>query len=148
MKSIFIVMTIVWSLGSFAQEDAESRVERIASLRMNVESVLNIEHYKADEHATIKAYFSELSALTEDLGLYSKYRRRFNRFLRNDGVESFCKSAYLDKGRWNTLVQNCTKNNFFLCSEEVRIYPEHKAALKAQLDEDNKTQLERLAICQ
>lgn len=148
MKYLITFLILTMSIGCFGQENAESRTEKLSLMKADLEAILNSKPYKTDEHAKIKAYFVELGSLIEDLQLSSRYRKRFNRFLRNAGVETFCQTAYLEKKLWNELVGNCTMNNFFLCTEEVKIYPEKKAAMKELVDNDYKTQLETLPACQ
>lgn len=148
MKHLITFIFLTISVGCFGQENAESRTEKLSVKKSELEAILNNKPYKAEEHTKIKAYFAELGSFVEDLQLYSKYRRRFNQFLRNAGVETFCQTAYLEKKSWDELVRNCTKNNFFLCTEEVKTYSEQKAAMKELAESDIKSQLETLPDCQ
>ena len=99
MKTLLIIFTLGIAFSSFAQQDVASRSETLASLKVNLESVLDKGPYKAAEHAKIKAYFSELESLNQDLSDYPKYLRRFNQYLRTNGVDSFSKSTRLDQKR-------------------------------------------------
>lgn len=148
MKHLITFLILTLSMACFGQENAESRTEKLSVMKSDVEAVLNTTPFKSEEHTKIKAYFVELGSFIEDLQSSSRYRKRFNRFLRNTGVETFCQAAYLEKKRWNELVKNCTMNNFFLCTEEVKIYPENKTAMRELVDSDNKAQLETLPACQ
>lgn len=148
MKYLITFLILTFSMTCFGQENAESRTEKLSVMKSDLEAILNTKPYKADEHTKIKAYFAELGSFIEDLQSSSRYKKRFNRFLRNTGVETFCQAAYLEKKIWSELVGNCTMNNFFLCTEEVKIYPEKKAAMKELVDNEYKTQLETLPACQ
>lgn len=148
MKILITLSFLFMSLGCFGQENAESRTERLSLMKSELEAILNNKPYKTEEHTKIKAYFVELESLIKDLQLNSRYRRRFDRFLENKGVEAFCQAAYLEKTVWNDLIRNCTMNNFFLCTEEVKIYPEKKAAMKEIVSSEIKVQLENLPACQ
>ena len=132
---------------AIAQQDVQSRSEKLSSLRTGLESIIDRQPYKMEEHSAIKDYFNELTLFAEDLETYPKYKKRFNQFLRSLGVEKFCSSILMDKTRWEALVRNCTKNNFFLCSEDVREYPTQKHSLAAALDNDLKSQYSSSAKC-
>ena len=147
MKTLLIIFFILFTFSVFAQEEVGARSSNLARLKTNLEAVVDRKPYKADEHSAIKAYFAEVASFIEDLEEYPKYLRKFNQYLRNEGVESYCKNAFVDQKRWNDLVKNCSKNSFFLCSESVREYPGMKQKMVTLLDDDNKSEMGKNPSC-
>lgn len=143
----YLIILFVLMNQAMAQQDVKSRSEELSQLRSSLEAIIDRQPYKVEEHSAIKEYFSELTLFVADLESYPKYKKRFNQFLRSSGVEKFCGSILLDKSRWEALIKNCTKNNFFLCSEDVREYPTQKHSLAAVLDNDLKTQYLSIEKC-
>lgn len=142
-----ILISILSSSAAFAQQDIGSRIADLAKARIDVESILDKRPYKEEEHKAIKNYFSKLNSMNEDLSTYPKYRKSLNSKVRSMGVEGFCKEIVLEKQRWNDLIKNCTRNNFFLCSEDVNDFAGIKAKLSSQLDSDLKSKFEQTSIC-
>lgn len=147
MRTMILIFALGIAFSAFAQQDVASRSEELAALKVGLESVMDKGPYKAAEHTKIKAYFAELDSFNQDLNDYPKYLRRFNQYLRNNGVDSFCKSTRLDQKRWNDLIKNCTKNSFFLCTDDVKNYPAMKLALFNLLEDDNKSEMTKSASC-
>lgn len=136
----FLILSLILMNFAFAQQDVSSRSDNIAQARVELEAVMDKKPYQGPEHASIKKYFSDLQTLIEDLESFPKYKKRFNQMVRSEGIETYCKKVFLDSVRWKDLVKNCTKNNFFLCAEDVRIFPETKLALSNMMDADLKAQ--------
>lgn len=136
------------SSAAFAQQDVSARLAVITKSRVDLEAVMDNKPYKAEEHKAIKAYFTALESLNQDLSTYPKYKKNFNSKVRALGVETVCKEIILEKTQWNELVNNCTRNNFFLCAEDVKLYSDLKKNLVAQLDADLKTVFEQTPQCQ
>lgn len=147
MKTILYLLMLTFVTSALAQEDVGSRSAKVASLKITLESVIDRGPYKDQQQNAIKAYFAELDSLIQDLSDYPKYLRKFNQYLRNTGIDPFCKSTILDLKRWSDLMNNCTKNGFFLCSEDVKNYPTTKLTLQKSLDDDNKTEMTKLPSC-
>jgi len=146
MKTLMMI-GIVLTTSAFAQQDIGTRITEISKARVEVESVLDKRPYKEEEHKAIKNYFSDLASLNEDLSAYQKYRKSFNNKIRSLGIEVFCKEIILEKQRWNDLIKNCTRNSFFLCSEDVNDFTAIKAKMAVQLDSDLKTSFEKSPSC-
>lgn len=147
MKKLFLIFSCLMAFSAFGQQEINSRLSEIGQAKADLEGIIDTKPYRGPEHSVIKKYFTELKSLIEDLEAYPKYKRRFNSSVRSTGVEAFCGSLILDKARLTSLVRNCTKNSFFLCTEDVREVAKINQDLAATLDEDLKTQFENLAKC-
>ena len=147
MKIFLILSILVLSSNALAQLNPSSRTEELATFRGDLENKMDKTPYYGEEHSTIKKYFSELQELNEDLENSRRYLRRFNDYIRDVGVETFCNEALLEQEKWTQLIKNCTKNNFFLCAEEVKLYPNIKGVLMNLLEEDVKKQMLGASSC-
>lgn len=132
---------------SFAQQEVGQRSVDISKSRADLEGLLDKRSYSEEEHKTIKSYFNALNSFEKDLSDYPRYRNRFNNYLRSVKVENFCASVLLDAARWKSLVKNCTKNDFFLCSDDVMTFSDAKKKLSEMLDTDLKTEFEKSQKC-
>lgn len=141
MKIYLILSILVLSSNALAQLNPNARTKELATFRGDLEIKMDKTPYYGEEHTTIKKYFTELQKLNEDLENSRRYLRRFNDYIRDIGVETFCNEALLEQEKWTQLIKNCSKNNFFLCSEEVKLYPNIKGVLVNLLEEDVKKQM-------
>lgn len=146
MKSLIIFLLLICQV-AIAQQDVGQRTTVLAKARTEIEGVVDRRTFSDDDHRIIKAYFSSLSNLDGDVAQFAKYRRRFNTNVRSTGVETFCGTVLLDVDRYNALVLNCTKNGYFLCSDDVLTFVETKKQLSEKLDADLKTEFAKLDKC-
>lgn len=146
MKSL-VILIILFSQISFAQQEVGQRSVDLTKLRADLEGLLDKRSYSEEDHKTIKSYFSALNLFESDLNDYPKYRRRFNTYVRSVKVSSFCANTILDAARWKSLVKNCTKNDFFLCSDDVMTFTDTKKKFSEKLDADLKTEFDNSEKC-
>ena len=146
MKLIIILTLITFSSVGLAQT-TEQELENLANKRKALESLIDQTPYKEEQHLAIEAYFKGLNQFALDVKDYSNTSNRFNNAVSRMGVETFCSKIFLDKKRWDDLIRNCTKNNFFLCAEEARALPDIKASLKNSLWDKLKKAYESVKTC-
>lgn len=146
MKLIFAVI-VGLSQFAFAQQDVSQRVNALAKERADLEGIIGRKSFTEEDHKVIRAYFSSLNSFDADLETFPKYRRRFDYSIRSIGVASFCENVFLDQGRYRELISNCTKNRYFLCSDEVMTFKDTKKKLSEKLEADLKTEFEKLSKC-
>lgn len=146
MKTTIFFSLLIFSSISYAQT-TEQTISELELKRKNLESLIDRTPYKEEQHLAIEAYFRGLTQFALDVKDYSNTSKRFNNAVSRMGVDSFCSKVFLDKKRWDDLVTNCTKNNFFLCAEEVRALPEIKASLKNSLWEALKKAFDSASTC-
>ncbi|MBL7664288.1 MAG: hypothetical protein JNM93_04095 [Bacteriovoracaceae bacterium] len=62
--------------------------------------------------------------------------RRFNNYLEEEGMAKFCSEFFINLKDWEQIKLNCTRNRYFLCTEDVNDYPESKTSLSKILSEE------------
>lgn len=142
-----IIFALLFSQIAFAQQEVGQRTSALEKNRADLEGLIDRRTYTEDDHKVMKTYFSSVNSFVADLGSYPRYVRRFNSYVRSVGVETFCGNVFLDLLRWKGLVSNCTKNGYFLCSDEVMTFSETKKKLSDKLETDLKGEFEKLEKC-
>ena len=150
-KSALIWVLAGVSLGaSSCDKTSEIRnwVNQSASLRESAENQLPNIPYRRPQHEAFKAYFSELNHMALALGRDEKLKGRFNESAAQGDFKVICQKIFMHRSRWDSLVQGCTKNRFFLCAEEVRAYPEMVQSLRGALRTDLQHRFDGAVNCQ
>lgn len=143
----FILFLILIPTISFAKNDSAELIDRISSHKDSLEETIPLTPYKTEEHLKIKNYFESLKEETRLLKVSSKRLRRFNTYLLKQDLPLICESIFLSRERWRILINNCTKNRFFLCSEEVRSYEKAKEGFKEALSPEVQVKLREIGSC-
>ncbi|HAR44187.1 MAG TPA: hypothetical protein DCS07_16405 [Bdellovibrionales bacterium] len=98
-----------------------------------VDKQMNNTPYKKEQQEDLKSYFTTISNFAASLSSDESVRKAVNKRLLKEDMGSVCKRGLVAKADWQQIVKNCTKNQFFLCAEEVRKYEANIAAIRAQL---------------
>ncbi len=147
MKTLFILCGLI-SSSVFAQSDVINMITSVTNSKASAESTFSSTPYRQKEYQSIKDYFVALNGFAEDLSGSTKLNRRYNSYLRSIGIKKFCTDILLNSTDWEQMKVNCTRNRFFLCSNEVLEYPNSKKALAETLEDDLKTDFLKTAECQ
>lgn len=104
--------------------------------------------YRQDQYAAFKAYFGELNRLA--LGTLSddRQKRELSTFFVKVTPQVFCERVLISKREWKTIFQNCFRNNYFVCSEEVRVFGDTPNVIKARLPSDLQKRFNDASDCQ
>lgn len=103
--------------------------------------------YRQDQHKAFKAYFSQLGGMALTLKDDTKLKEGFNEAFGKSVPAELCKSILMPRADWVEISRNCQKNEFFLCAEEVRAYPEMVTALRAGLNPDQQRRFDSADAC-
>jgi hypothetical protein len=141
-----LILLLVAPYCVFAQ-NIETYVKDISAAKKGVaDSVLSTPYLK-EQHGIFKNYFVELGGLAEDIRNMPKLAKKYDSYLRNVGLESFCSQIFLETLTWDVLLKNCTKNRFFLCANEVKGLPEYKKGLRDLMADDLKSEFDASLSC-
>lgn len=146
-----MAMFVVFSTGISGcdeSKDIQNWVDNTAKLRGSAEDQLPNTPYRRPQHEAFKTYFSELNQMALALKNDEKLRSRFNEAAAQGDLNVVCRKALMSRVRWTALMQNCTKNRFFLCAEEVRAFPQLVRGLRAVLRTDLQRKFDQAQACQ
>ncbi|MGE4234108.1 MAG: hypothetical protein AB7F43_12340 [Bacteriovoracia bacterium] len=90
--------------------------------------------YRATQHQVLKNYFTELGKMALYLKNSESLVEQFNETFEEGNISQICSKLFIKKTDWDSIVNNCTKNRFFLCAEEVRAYSEIISSLRGKLN--------------
>ena len=139
-------MFLTTTATAFAQDFSQSISNR-KTARIDVESNVSQTPYQKTQQEIFKTYFSQLNDFVAELKGSEDLFEEFNGYVLKTGVNTFCKSILLDSIRWKELVKNCTKNRFFLCTEDIKSFKAVKASLRDLLYQDLKNEFSRSNNC-
>ena len=133
-----LLMGLIFISGCEERLSVEEWLGRTESYLLEVERQSDVTPYRNEQFLAFKSYFKEINVLAVALKDDPKMVKKLNRALKNTDLRKICSQMLLGINRWKHIVKKCTKNNFFLCSEEVRAYPDAVAALRDSLTSDQK----------
>lgn len=125
MRQIIFLICLVANT-AFAQSEIASMISEVSKLKVEAESTLGATPYRAKEHQVIKNYFVGIRDFVVQIKDDSRTNRRFNSYLTNQEMGKFCSEVLINLKDWEQIKTNCTRNRFFLCTEDVNEYPETK----------------------
>ncbi len=102
-------------------------------LRAEVESLPEVSRLNSAEYALTKNYFSRISDLALQLTENPKQAERLDSNLRKKNLDEVCEDLFLREESWKLLMKKCTSGRFFVCSEELRVYPDLIKAIRMKL---------------
>jgi len=134
--------------GCDESKDIQNWVDHAGELRAKAEDQLPNTPYRRDQHGAFKSYFTELNNMALNLKTDEKLKRRYNEAAGQANLNDVCRKLFVPRSRWLTLMQNCRKNRFFLCAEEVRAYPTQVEGMRAALNAELQRKFDQAASCQ
>lgn len=133
--------------GCDESEDIKNWVENTNKLRATAKQQGDIVPYRQDQFKALKAYFVELNQMALALKNDSKFAERFNKGVANADLKETCPKVFLTRSEWQAMVERCTRNNFFLCAEEVRAYPEMVSTIRGKLVSEQQKRFDQTPAC-
>lgn len=121
-------------------QDIQNWVDNTAKLKLTAKRQGDVTPYRQEQYGALKAYFVELNQMALSLKNDATFKGRFDGAVAQSDLGEVCRRAFFTRVDWELVIQRCTRNNFFLCAEEVRSYPETVAAIRGSL---SPTQLKR-----
>ena len=128
-------------------QDIQNWVENTNKLRISAKQQGDIEPYRQEQFKALKAYFAELNQMALALRNDAKLSERFNNAVSHADLKVTCGKVFLTKLEWQLMVDRCTRNNFFLCAEEVKSYGDVVAAIRGYLSAEMKQKFDGTPAC-
>lgn len=126
----------------------QNRLKTANLLRMTAKQQGEIVPYRQEQFKALKAYFSEMNGFANDLKESSNYSWQFNNAVSWEDMSALCSELFFVKSEWQNIVKRCTRNNFFLCAEEVKTYPETVSAIREMLATKQQKRFDETPSCQ
>ena len=129
------------------EEEIQAWIQKMEQLKISAQEERDHTPYGQQQQEALKAYFSEINQGVIALQNNRKLREPFNSVVEGNNAQDLCSKVFLIKSDWQTMVRYCTRNRFFLCSEEVRSYPEILLAFRSYLNTKNQNQFDATPAC-
>lgn len=149
-KKISIILTILilpFLIGCESEKDLRNWMVKTETARIDALKESEVVPYRNAQFTAFKSYFKEINILATSLKEDGKRSKKLNMVLKKMDLEEVCSQIFMEINDWKLIAKNCTKNRFFLCSEEVRAYPEAVKVLRKLLSEDQKIRFDQAGSC-
>ena len=133
MKKLFLTFSAVILVTGCNDFSIEEWTKETRTLRAEVESLPGVSKLSSEEYALTKQYFSRISDLALQLTENPKQAERLDSNLRQKNLDEVCGDLFLREESWKLLMKKCTTGRFFVCSEELRVYPDLIKSIRMKL---------------
>lgn len=128
-------------------QDIQNWVENTNKLRATAKQQGDIVPYRQGQFKALKAYFVEINQMVLALGNDANFAARFNNAVAKADLKVTCSKVFLMKSEWELMVERCTRNNFFLCADEVKAYRDMVVALRGRLVAEQQKRFDQTPSC-
>lgn len=145
-----IVLAATLSLGASSCDDnmdLKNWLDNTEKLKVEAQNQAKVKPYAGPQYKAMKDYFSELANMSLALKNDAKYAERFNGAIAKNDINAVCGKVLMQKDWWTYIMSRCTKNNFFLCAEEVRAYPDIVSAMRGRLVPEQQNRFDKAPLC-
>jgi hypothetical protein len=144
---IFIALLSLSLSGCDEKKVFSETVGELNRLRGVAVSQMDMTPYRKDQYQAFQAYFAQAAEWVLMLKSDAKTAKGFNAALDRQDLNALCEKLFVSRSAWTRIMENCTRNRFFLCSEEVRAYPDLLRALRESMSEANRIRFDQGENC-
>ena len=144
---LIAIPAIALSLSGCESQGIQTWVESTNELRLNAQKQGEVVPYRREQFEALKSYFGTIGEMALSLKNDEDLARRFNRAIAKSDLNDTCAKVFIARDEWEVMVERCTRNDFFLCAEEVRAYPEMVESLRGSLYEAQKIRFDATPSC-
>ena len=119
-----------------------NELKETKQLKLDVISSLE-QDLTTENQIILKKYFERIKNIVFELDNNSKMQNYLHKYFNSYYDEAFCEDFLLSNKNYMKTINKCTKNGFYICSEEVKYYKELLTAAKKLL---LKSELDRLVL--
>ena len=143
---LVLVAALALLLGCDSKSELEKWMNSVAPLK--TVALQQASPYRRSEHEKLKAYFEAIAKKAYELKAESKAAEQLQKdFLQAPSAKEVCEKVLISRWAWEQLQSHCHKNEFFLCAEEVRAYPDAVTVIKNSLNGESLKRFETEPSC-
>ena len=116
-------------------------------LRVDAVAAKSATPYKAAQHQAFRSYFSEIEQMAVRLTQDHDFSGKFNKAIGTIDLKDACAKVFMERTDWQIILKNCTKNHLFICSDEVKYYPDLVAGFRKQLLPELQKKFDGIPAC-
>lgn len=151
MRLLILILEIPLLLGvgkCSRTETITSWIKTTNQLRIQAESLGSTIPYKKEQYLALKAYFQEMNRIAVKLTEKKSLAKKFSSMLSKGDINQFCDKLFVKSPEWKQMMHNCMRGPYFLCSDEVRSYPDTVQALRNLLSPELQKALDNAPHCE
>ncbi len=148
--SLLACLTMLSGISSCDDEyqDIQNWVEKVSKLRATAKEQGDVVPYRQKQFKALKAYFAEINQMALVLKNDANFAQRFNNAVAKADLKETCAKVFLAWVDWQAIAERCTRNNFFLCAEEVRVFLDIVTAMRGKLSAEQQKRFDQTPSCQ
>ena len=143
--TVFVLSLLLVACGD--EKEIKSWIAKTNDLLFEATKQSEVIPYQLAQHEALRSYFAELAVKIATVKESAKATKSLNSVLTEMDLNDVCTKILMPKAQWVKVMQRCTKNRYFLCSEEVRAYPDVIASLMLVLNADMKKKFSETEAC-
>jgi hypothetical protein len=133
MKCLLMIISVML-LSSCKYGTTFSKLNTLNDLKSEVETVSS-QDLTRENQLKLRAYFSSIKDIAYEFMNNSKMQKYTHKKFTKFFNESICSDIVLDQATYVELMNKCTVNGFYICSEEVKSYKGILVSLKKLFNE-------------
>lgn len=120
MKYLLMIISVML-LSSCKYGTTFSQLKNLNELKKEVEAA-STEELTRENQLKLRAYFSSIKDIAYEFMNNSKMQKYTHKKFSKFFSDSICSDVVLDQATYIELMNKCTVNGFYICSEEVKSY--------------------------
>lgn len=152
VKMAVFVTLLLLMLAACDEEDVvggeiKEWLESLNRLKFHAEEQAEVIPYGKVQYEIFKNYFSKINNIILSLRDNEKMAMAFRAAVEQKDLSDICSKAFLKRSTWEKMMQGCQHERFFLCSEEVKNYPESISVFQKYLSFEQQKKFNEIETC-
>ena len=143
-----VVVLMLSLAGCKASQDIGAWVDQVSPLKSKVDTASDVSPYLVEQQQTFKQYFSTIEDVAVRLAQDPSYVTGFNAGLQSMDLGATCAKVFVSRVLWKKIMNRCLKQGFFICSDEVRYYPDLLQGIRAKLTAELQQKFDHTPECE
>lgn len=127
--------------------DLAAWVNHTEKLKLAAQTEGAVIPYREKQYAALKPYFYEIEQIALAIKNDDSFSGDFNESILKSDLAEVCRRVFIQKDEWDLMMKRCHKNRYFLCSEEVRAYPDRIRSLRESMTANLQAKFDELKEC-
>jgi len=149
MKSALVLATVLMAsglMGCNGEKEVARWVSETESLKTTVIALSGVSDFTTEHQQAMRSYFARISELASLAREDSRASKAIAQYLLKSPAE-ICDRVFVTLETWTRIRGYCEQDGYFLCAEEVRLYPEILESLRAVLPDAVRLKFRSRADC-
>lgn len=147
MKYLFIISLSLLLTACPDEKEVKESIDYLKKSRIESEKLITKGDFSTEKLLIIQEYFFNISEKLQLLKDDPAGLSRFQTYVKQQSVETFCSNFFINAEKYQELVGFCESSGTFSCSYEMRFYPQTIESIKKILETTLKIKLSKKSRC-